>query len=184
MQHDEEKFLDLLQPYVSDETKRARRILTFSSFIVISLSFLGLSVSSFRFFGADLSSAPELRVQALTFLLLLFWSVILIVNIRRDSAIQSEKDNFLVARLEAIQEIIDQQNKLQEKNPISSYVHQDYHNCLKAMEAYDHQKTRTKQLTVFQKVLTYTDTYLPFILFSVSILVLTAGLIRTILISS
>ena len=70
MAYDQKQFLDLLQEYKSDETKKARRNVSAIAFVIISAAILKIRLAEVRFLGVDVSKSAELPVLLITLMLL------------------------------------------------------------------------------------------------------------------
>jgi hypothetical protein len=89
--HDEKQFLDLLQVYKSEDTKKARRNLSTLGFVVIAAWLLGVRLTDVKVFGANLSHTSESFVVVLGLVLVVYWSAMFYLSLSYDSEIQKER---------------------------------------------------------------------------------------------
>lgn len=165
MRHDEKQFLDLLQDYKSEDTKKARRNLSTVGFIVIAAWLLGVRLADVRIFGADLSHTSELFVFILGLVLVAYWSGMFYLSWTHDSEIQKERSiqlnkavTELTSRLASHQAYIEDCKKL---NAGASVTLPDYSEVKSAVEAYERQKARTAKAAKYGGIIKGTELYVP-----------------------
>lgn len=87
----ERDFLELLKPYASEEQKKSRRNIDVSSFVVLSIYFLGKSLTEIQVLGFNLHGSNHFLVLILASVLIAYWLIMYLVYFRRDSEIQKSK---------------------------------------------------------------------------------------------
>jgi hypothetical protein len=100
--HDQKQFLDLLQTYKSDDTKKARRNLSIIGFLIIAAWVLGIRLTELKVFGVNLRDSSEAYILAIAFLLLIYWGCMFFLSYRHDTEIQKEREiqlNVVVERI-------------------------------------------------------------------------------------
>lgn len=174
MEYDEKQFLDLLQVYKSDETKKARRNLSTISFIIISVWFLKIKLTDVKVFGVGLENTSELTVLFLATFLSLYWVVIFIVSWLQDKEIQKERTILLNTQIDAL---VKRFNKFEEKRKEveannQTYSSSTYASVKQVYEKYINQKNRTKTANMLLNITNYIELYVPIFLAALSIVVI------------
>ena len=172
LRHEEKEFLDLLQEYKSEDTKKARRNLSTIAFIVIACWILGIRILDIKAFGIDLSHSAELYVLLIGLVLLGYWLVMFVLLWRHDHEIQNEralllqaKVSSLLARKLAAEETI-------ERNKKNGFVPDDYVEIKAQVEAYERQKARTETASKLGRIIRGLELFVP-----ISLAALCAGIL-------
>lgn len=177
MEHDQRYFLELLQEYKSDDTKKARRNLSAIAFIVISVSFLKIPLNQVKLIGVDISHSGELSVLFLATGLLLYWLIMFLLSWKHDKEIQAERARFLDSNVQHFRERY-QQGEEQRKTGDSRYYSADYIEAKTAVKAYEAQQKRTAQAIKYGSIIRGLELFVPLLLFGIAIAVLTASFLR------
>lgn len=159
MKYDEKEFLDLLQEYKSDETKKARRNLSVISFIIACASILGVRFTELKIFNADISKAPELLVLFLGFLLVVYWTTMFLLSWTHDKEIQKERSLLLNTQIKYFTDRYRAQEKKRESNP--NFISSDYPEVKAAVEAYEAQQARTKRAAKYGNIVNKLELFVP-----------------------
>lgn len=173
--HDEKQFLELLQAYKSEDTKKARRNLSTVAFVVIAAWILGVKLTNVRVFGVDLSSTSEFYLYCLALGLLLYWAAMLYLSLAHDAEIQKERS---IQFDKAVASLLARNKQLQEMNKGNAnngYIHPDTHELKSAVEAYERQKERTSKAARFGRLISLTELYVPIALFFGAASILISG---------
>jgi hypothetical protein len=181
--HDEKQFLDLLQVYKSEDTKKARRNLSTLGFVVIAAWLLGVRLTDVKVFGADLSHTSESFVLVLGLVLVVYWSAMFYLSLSYDSEIQKERSIQLNNAISAFTErLANHQKYIEEEkknNPTNSvYVPPDYSAVKSAVEAYERQKTRTAKAAKYGGIIKAAELYVPVVLALWSAVILIVGIAK------
>ena len=112
MDYDQKEFLELLHPFKSDETMKARRNVSTISFLVLSLWVLDISIKDVRFFGITLKESSEIGVLSIAIFLLIYWLGMFLLAWFQDREIQKERSYILKSQMS---NIISQFEKLDAK---------------------------------------------------------------------
>jgi hypothetical protein len=165
IQHDEKQFLDLLQDYKSEDTKKARRNLSTLGFVVIAAWLLGVRLADVKVFGADLSRTSETCVFVLGLVLVVYWSIVFYLSWNHDSEIQKERSIQLNKAVSALTSRLANLEELQKQNSgVTSYIMPEYSEVKSAVEAYERQKTRTAKAAKYGVIIKGTELYVPVVL--------------------
>lgn len=95
LEYDQKEFLELLHPFKSDETMKARRNVSTISFLIISLWVLGISIKDVHVFGVTLKQSSEFGVLLIALGLLLYWLGMFLLAWFQDREIQKERSHLL-----------------------------------------------------------------------------------------
>ena len=87
----EEKYLELIEPYQSDETEKTRRNLSVASFIICGLYFIGIPLDHIRVFITDLRGADLRAIYIVAFALLGYWLMLFTLLMLKDRGIHKER---------------------------------------------------------------------------------------------
>lgn len=180
MKHDEKQFLELLEPYKTDDTRKARRNLSTISFIVIAAWLLGVKLSAIRLFGADLSKSSELLVLGIALLVVVYWSAMFYLSWTHDSEIQRERiiqGNEAASAINERYKSVEEQRKKNEGR--SGYIPMDYHEVVSAAKAYERQVSRTARAAKYERTIRWIELYVPFALALFALAILCFEGIRT-----
>lgn len=168
--YDAKQFLELLHPYRSEETKKARRNLSAIAFVIVAVRLLGLRLADIRVFGADLSRSAEIWVLILAMLLLAYWLVMFLLTWFQDREIQTERTSLMEAQ---IQPLVAHYSKLEEerrKNP--NYYASDFKQVEIAVLAYREQQKRTGRAAKVGELIKKLEFFVPLSLYVVAAFVL------------
>ncbi|MFA6902887.1 MAG: hypothetical protein WC236_07390 [Gallionellaceae bacterium] len=177
--YDEKAFLDLMQEYKSEDTRKARRNLSVISFVVISVSVLGIKLNELKILGVDLSRSSELNVLLLGLGLIGYWSVMFSLAWRHDREIQKERTVALTATVAELRERLTKIEQIKEQNAgKSGYVPDDYAEVKSALDTYERQQNRTVRATRLGQVIREMELHVPGSLALVSASILTAEVAR------
>ncbi|MBI5750954.1 MAG: hypothetical protein HZA59_02250 [Hydrogenophilales bacterium] len=163
MKHDEKQFLDLLQEYKSDETKKARRNLSTICFIIISAWILKIRFTEMRVFGVDISSSAELHVLLLALVLMAYWLIMFLLSWNHDKEIQKERSLHLIEQVKHFTERFRVIEEKRAKSNSDSKSH-DYNEVKAAVDAYRAQEARTKRAAQYGNVVNKLELLVPIIL--------------------
>lgn len=175
MLYDQKEFLDLLQPWTSEETKRSRRALILISFIVISIWLLEIKITNVRLFGVDLSQSTEVPVLCIALSLLSFWAVMFQIHRVKDQETQYERARLLDSVISKFVGEYERYATVREKQK-HAYVPPDFHKTKAAVEAYNSQQERTVKLGRIHTLLSSIDVFLPYGLAALSAAILISGI--------
>ena len=173
----ERDYLELLKPYVSEEHKKSRRNVVVTSFVILSIYLLGISLTEIRIFGIDLNGSNKFTVLALALLLIIYWLAIYLAYARRDLEIQKEQERLLLSSVEKVKERMDQaQVKMDEhknsRGGASSHWSSEFGSAKSNYIIYENQINRTKKAGKLNSLLAKVEYWLPVVLAVVSIIVL------------
>lgn len=88
--HDETEYLDILKGYTSEDTRRARRNLSFIAFTIILISATTLSLSDVTIFGLHFTNKDEWKLILFTATMLVYWWVMYHLYFKQDAQIYKE----------------------------------------------------------------------------------------------
>ena len=141
--HDEKEFLALLQPFSSDETRKARRNTSTIGFAVIATWALGIRLNDIRVMGVDISKSSESLALWICLALLAYWAAMFLTSWLHDREIEKERR----VQGQATAEHLVQRHTFmieQIKDPSENgYVPAAYHDVKRAFDAYERQRKRT-----------------------------------------
>jgi hypothetical protein len=152
MQHDTKQFLDLLQEYKSDETKKARRNLSTICFIIIAAWMLRVRIADIRVFGVDLSQSADVVVLSVAGLLVVYWLAMFLLAWSQDTEIQKERVLLLSAQVKRFTERYDV-IKQKVATQGGQYTPPDFHEVEAAVQAYRAQQDRTRRASQFGSII-------------------------------
>jgi hypothetical protein len=176
MDYNSEKYYQLTRPIVSDETRRARHFLVFICTLIIATYFLDINFSQIKFSGIDLSTTSPLKINITSFLILVFWNIMLILNWKRDKYDSIERSILVkeeVTRVES--ELKRQDDKLSEGSKVSFSNREAQ---LKFKNDYKMHLERMSSLTFFENILSVLNLYLPHFLSIVAAVILFFGVCK------
>ena len=162
----EKNYLDLLKPYISGEQKKFRRNTLVSSFIILSVYFLGKSLTEIRVAGLDLEESNKDLVLILAILMVLFWLTMFLIYYRRDSEIQKEQHHLLMEHVNKVKSSVDKfKNNIDEQmasnGKVTGHVRSEYENLLNVYKIYETQLCRTNKAGILNKVINKIELLLP-----------------------
>ncbi len=179
MLHDEKWFLELLQPYKSDDTKKAQRNVSTISFIVISAFLLDVKLTEIKVFGADLSHSSEIFVLLLGLILIVYWSAMLFACRRHDEEV--EKERYIQGESAAawLESRWAEMKDIEAKQSPIAYRPSDYREVKAAHKAYHRQKERTLKAVQYARIIKKVELYVPVFLALSAGSILATSIIRS-----
>lgn len=178
MNYDQKQFLDLLQEYKSEDTKKARRNLTTVAFIVIAVWLLQIHITEVKVLGVDLSHTSETFVLVLALVLLIYWAVMFYLSLTHDYEIQKERAyqlNDVISAAEKRQgEIV---KSIENSSAGAGYYASERGELKKIIDAYSRQKERTAKASKYAGLIKAIETWLPACLAIWAALILVVGLV-------
>jgi hypothetical protein len=168
MKYDDKQFLDLLQEYKSDETRKARRNVSVIAFVVISAALVNIQLTEVSVLGVNLRGTSPLSVLILATVLLVYWTTMFLLAWSQDNEIQKERSLSLDAYVKPILE----QFELYEKQKAELENRFDYKELKATVEAYRRQQQRTARATKLGRVIRAFEVVVPLALASVAAVVL------------
>lgn len=179
--YDENEFLELLQEYRSEDTKKARRNLSMIAAIVIVAWLLRIKLTDVKaFFGIDLSKAPETTVFVLGLVLLGYWAVIFFLSWQHDSEIQKEREVSLNRKVRTLKDRLSEIEKTAEANKPNAYTPSDLGEVSHALDLYEKQKLRTANASSIGKYIGELELWIPRVLSACAFLILLSGFLKSI----
>lgn len=163
-------FLDLLQKYKSDDTKKARRNLSFISFIILSSKILNVRLADIKFFGLDLSKSSEILLLGLGLLLLAYWTVVFCVAYWRDKEIQKERVVLFDVHIENLKKHWATAQKHKGQSPNAVVL--GYEQIQASFKRYQNQLARTDKATLLEKIINSMEFFIPLALMTISAFIL------------
>ena len=91
----EKGILELLYDYHSDETKKNKRNLVITCFIIISCYFLGVSLSELKVLGVNLAKGDDTKIIIIALMLVNYWYILFHIYFRQDVEIHNERQHVL-----------------------------------------------------------------------------------------
>lgn len=176
--HDEKEFLALLQPYSSDETRKARRNVSTISFIVVATTVLGVRLSDLRVFGADITHTSVPRVLIVCAVLLCYWFAMFAVSWLHDREIENERNLQGRKAADDLRGRYAELSRLKESNAAVGYVPQDYGPVKQAVMALDRQIARTAKTQRYGRLVRAAEFWIPVFLASSALVILCVGFIE------
>jgi hypothetical protein len=174
--YDEKVFLDLLQEYKSDDTKKARRNLSVIAFSIIAAFFLRIKLTDIKALGIDLSQAPELRVYLVGLVLLIYWVSMLYFSWTQDKEIQKERGVALKKMVDSANKRMSEIEEMRKENP--NRMVSDMGDIKDVIRRYKEQKVRTERAAEFGGIIRHLETKVPFGLALASGVILLGGILR------
>lgn len=170
----EKEYLELLYDYSSDEAKKTRRNLSVASFVIISCYLVNIPLGELRIFTSDLHNADIQAVRIIAIALLLFWSILYVVYIRRDAGIQKERKYFVDKEVQKLEEQIrtyenDISEAVKRDGSVSGKTRKELETLQYYYSIYTKQKSRTQLTSTLIQILKITEYGLPLLLASVSV---------------
>lgn len=178
--HDEKEFLALLQPYSSDETRKARRNVSTISFIVVATTALGIRLVDLRVLGADITHSSAPRVMMVCFALLCYWLAMFAVAWLHDHEIGKER---ILQGQKAADELrgrYAELSRMKELNAAVGYVPQDYGALKQAVMALDRQIDRTAKTERYGRLIRTAELWIPILLSCSALAILCVGLVTSV----
>lgn len=148
--------LELLYDYHSEETKKHRRNLVVTSFIVISICYLELSLGDLTIFGLELSQGDSFKISLITFILINYWGLMFYLYYRQDWEIHSERKRAYFSHLEYLVKRKQAYDNEEEGLPVSATEwHQELNDITSTLNIYEKQNKRmssTRRLIGLTKI--------------------------------
>lgn len=161
----EKDYLDLLYDYHSDETKKTRRNLIVTSFLVIAVRFIGIPLSDIKLFGVDLTHGDIRAISLIFILLLAYWFVMFIVYSLYDHRLQSERRELLSKHVRSLYGELDMNKKILEDKNTGPYKRQAAVDRNAVLEhqigIYMLQQERTKGVNGLGALIMFVEVFLP-----------------------
>lgn len=171
MDYDHKQFLDLLLDYRSDETRKARRNVSLIAFVILAAALLGIRLTDVNVLGLSLHKSSPPAVLLVTFVLLVYWSVMFFLAWLQDQEIKKERAIQLDRHVASLVERLAAMDKDNAQNGRNIYP--DYGAAKGAVDAYHSQQERTKKATVIGRTIHYLEIAVPLGLAAISSIVLT-----------
>lgn len=173
----ERDYLEQLKPYISEETKKFRRNTVVSSFIILSVYFLGKSLTEIKVAGLNLLGSNNDSVLIIAIVMITFWLIMYLIYHRRDLEIQKEQQHLLMKHVELIKQRMDNfEDQINDAIKKNVGVHgQTQHNFTLAQNEYDvykNQLSRTNKAGILNLVINNTELFLPITIAAFTILIL------------
>lgn len=176
--HDEKRFLELLQPYSSEETRKARRNTSTIGFIVIASWALGVRLNDIHAMGADISTSSESLALTICLLLLAYWSAMFLTSWLRDREIERERwTQGQVAAKALIQRYMSITEQIKRKEE-KGYIPSVYHDVKRAFDSYELQRKRTAKARRYEVWITTAEIFIPTIISAGAGIILCVGIWR------
>jgi hypothetical protein len=177
--YDEKQFLELLQEYKSDETKKARRNVSAIAFVVVVAAILQVRLTDVRVMGVDMSASAELPVLLITSGLIAYWTLMFVLTWRHDREIQAERALALNAEVKRlVQRKEDVEKRVKETPHRTTADYPDYNEVTAALEAYERQRARTARAAQYGATIKFLEYYVPLALSGGASVVLAYGVAR------
>ncbi len=176
-QHDEKQFLDLLQHYKAEDTKKARRNLSTLGFVVIAAWLLQIRLADLKVFGADLSHTSELYVLILCLVLIAYWFVMFFLSYTHDLEIQKERAVQLNKTVSALRSKLE---TFEGPTGTSGVRPPEYALVKSAVDAYERQEARTAKAARYGGIIKAIELFIPGVLTLSSVVILIVGIIRAV----
>lgn len=177
----EKEYMSLITDFSSDDTKKLRRNLIVSSFIIISVNYLGLSLNDVKAFGLDLSSTHENKVYIVALIMMVFWFILFIINHVKDHETFKEKNHNLNKPVSKIKEQLkawEEKGEEDEKKGLrAALANPAYKDALNQYKTYQNQLERIERASKLQNVINLVNLVLPVLLGIITIIILIIGLI-------
>lgn len=157
----EKEYFDLLIPITTDGVLKNRRNLMVSSFIIVSIYFLDKSLSDLKVLGLSLEGANGNKILVLGLLLIVFWLIMYIAHLIKDSEINRERRHLLDVY------VIDLRERLNSSKESFNHLKEDHPNkraiidLEKQYGIYTNQLDRTRRARIVAAVIEYIEKYLP-----------------------
>ena len=173
----EKDYLEQLKPYISEETKKFRRNTVVSSFIILSVYFLGKSLTEIKVAGLNLLGSNNDSVLIIAMVMITFWLIMYLIYYRRDLEIQKEQQHLLMKHVELMKKRIDNfEERINNAIERNVGIHdQTQHNLTLAQNEYNiykNQSSRTNKAGILNSVINNTELFLPIIIAAFTILTL------------
>ncbi len=88
--YDETEYLDILKGYTSEDTRRARRNLSFIAFTIIIISTMNFSLADIKVLGLSFAGKDEWKMILFAAAALVYWWVIYHFHFKHDEMINNE----------------------------------------------------------------------------------------------
>jgi hypothetical protein len=175
------EYMSLIADFSSDDTKKLRRNLVVSSFIILSVNFLDLSLNDVKAFGLDLSSTHDNKVYIIALIMMVFWFILFFINHVKDHEAFKEKNHNLNMPVYKIEEHLkiwkDKCEEDEKKGQRAAHANQVYQDTLNQYKIYQKQLARLERASKLQNVINLVNLALPALFGIVTIIILIIGLI-------
>lgn len=163
----ERDYLDLLKPYTSEEHIKTRRNVVVTSFVVLSIYFLGRSLTDISVFGVNLKGSNDLLVLVLAIVLIAYWLIMYLAYFRRDFEIQEEQKRLLLREVERVRNRINECqthiDNLGDAGHMRTHWTTELASAKTAYSIYENQLSRTKNAGMLNVALKKVEFWLPVI---------------------
>lgn len=177
----EKEYMSLITDFSSDDTKKLRRNIIVSSFIILSVNYLGLSLNDVKAFGLDLSNAHDNKVYIIALIMMVFWFILFFINHVKDHEAFKEKHHNLNMPVYKIKEqliIWEEKGEEDDKKGLrAALANPAYKDTLNQYKIYQNQLERIERASKLQNVINFVNLVLPALLGIVTIIILIIGLI-------
>jgi len=180
LDYDQKEFLELLHPFKSDETMKARRNVSTIAFLVLALWMLDISIKDVSVFGVTLKQSSELGILAIAIVLLVYWLGMFLLAWLQDKEIQKERSYILEDHISTIVsrfEKMDADKKKREENG-QTFMSSSYGQLKASYELYKAQEGRTKKAGTLVSLVRNLEIFVPMILAICALLVLISGVVH------
>ena len=180
MDYDQREFLELLHPFKSDETMKARRNVSTIAFLVLALWMLDISIKDVSVFGVTLKQSSELGILAIAIILLIYWFGMFLLAWAQDQEIQKERSYLLQDQISTIISRFEKMDadKKEKEAKGHTFIGSSYGKLKASYELYMAQETRTKRAGILVSLVKKLEVFVPTILAIFAFLVLMSGLIH------
>jgi hypothetical protein len=177
--YDHKQFLDLLEDYKSEETKKARRNVSALAFVIVVAWILEVRLTDVRFLSLDISRANEVSVLVIAFVLLAYWTAMFFLAWVRDREIQKERSWYLDSEAGRQKERLKQIEANERQNP-SAGRWPDRNEVENWIRLYEAQQSRTKLVGMTGFVIGRFEVWVPLALSAIAALVLMYAVVRVV----
>lgn len=176
----EKEYMSLVADFSSDDTKKLRRNLIVSSFIIISVNYLGLSLNNVKAFGLDLSSTHDNKVYIIALIMMIFWFILFFINHVKDHEAFKEKHrnlnipvNIIKEQLKAWEDKIERDG---DNGLRAAQANSDYRHTLNQYKIYQNQLERLERASKLQNIINLVNLVLPALFGFATIIILIIGI--------
>lgn len=100
----EKGMLELLYDYHSDETKKNKRNLVVTCFIIITIYFIGVTLADLKVFGLDISKGNPKNILIIALILIHYWGGLFYIYFRQDIEIHKERQHILSNHITSLEQ--------------------------------------------------------------------------------
>ncbi|MDH5434892.1 MAG: hypothetical protein OEY19_13190, partial [Gammaproteobacteria bacterium] len=144
-----------------------------SSFIILSIYFLGKSLTDIKIAGLNLSGSNKDSISILAIIIIIFWLVMYLIYYRRDFEIQKEQLHLLMKHVNTLKERIDSLKvRIEKTTAIPSELQNTYTIAKNEYDVYKNQSSRTIKAGILNSVLNKIELWLPVSIAMFTVLIL------------